>query len=503
MLQLMFYLMWTGQTHCQTYDSYHHENFPSLLLTLIQIFFCVRNILNFYVWINKWAGRSDYRGKKTFSFHYSLNDHPQQSHLSPPLHHDHTSPPLHHDHTSLPLHHIDTSLCPGEGCQQTPQETEPPQSSSRSWFSSLHPLWSIVLIGCSPTFSTPHRRRTVRQPASSSPPSSPSPPKKTRATGLNDYRPVVLTSVVLRAPCSVTSQNHHRHTTGPPAVRLQSQLVFRGCYKHTPLHPPATGVPGNLHQELICGLQLCSFHTVSTPGDSTVNRVEPYRFLGTIISQNLKWEQNISSLIRKPSHAEDVLPAAVKEIQLAKRWWWCTSMLPSPSTSSPPPSPSGALLLPLTGTRADCSASVALLRRWSAAICHPPRICRPQGPCRPLPDTNFLRLSPPSGPKPLRIRTVSSHLQRASLTRPLIPSDTDPSSSPLYLHYIIVKLKSPDNLILRNSISISTVTSHNPGQTCCTTGSIWTVVACFQIVHTVSIFIFTFCWYFIMSFKYF
>ncbi|KAK0146555.1 hypothetical protein N1851_014127 [Merluccius polli] len=33
--------------------------------------------------------------------------------------------------------------------------------------------------------------------------------------------------------------------------------------------------------------------------DSTIDTVESFRFLGTIISQDLKWELNISSLIKK------------------------------------------------------------------------------------------------------------------------------------------------------------------------------------------------------------
>ena len=33
--------------------------------------------------------------------------------------------------------------------------------------------------------------------------------------------------------------------------------------------------------------------------DSTIDTVETFRFLGTVISQELKWELNISSLIKK------------------------------------------------------------------------------------------------------------------------------------------------------------------------------------------------------------
>lgn len=34
-------------------------------------------------------------------------------------------------------------------------------------------------------------------------------------------------------------------------------------------------------------------------GDSTINTVKSYCFLGTIISQDLKWKLNISSLIKE------------------------------------------------------------------------------------------------------------------------------------------------------------------------------------------------------------
>ncbi|KAK0135058.1 putative RNA-directed DNA polymerase from transposon BS [Merluccius polli] len=40
-------------------------------------------------------------------------------------------------------------------------------------------------------------------------------------------------------------------------------------------------------------------HLPPSPCDSTIDTVESFRFLGTIISQDLKWELNISSLIKK------------------------------------------------------------------------------------------------------------------------------------------------------------------------------------------------------------
>lgn len=121
-------------------------------------------------------------------------------------------------------------------------------------------------------------------------------------------------------------------------------------------------------------------------GDSTINTVKSYCFLGTIISQDLKWKLNISSLIKE----------AQWRTLACQKGWWCP-YTPSSIPSSLTPSPSGTLL-PLPGTRADCSISFALLIRWWAAICHHSRTCTLQGlwgvlSNPPIPDTNFLRLS--------------------------------------------------------------------------------------------------------------
>ena len=52
-------------------------------------------------------------------------------------------------------------------------------------------------------------------------------PKKPRPTGHNDYRPVALTSVVMKS--SKIPQSHHGPSPGPPAVCLQSQHVCGRC----------------------------------------------------------------------------------------------------------------------------------------------------------------------------------------------------------------------------------------------------------------------------------
>ncbi len=50
--------------------------------------------------------------------------------------------------------------------------------------------------------------------------------------------------------------------------------------------------------------------------DSTVAAVESFRFLGTTISQDLKWDNHIDSIAKKGS-AEAVFPLPAKEVQPA------------------------------------------------------------------------------------------------------------------------------------------------------------------------------------------
>ncbi len=47
--------------------------------------------------------------------------------------------------------------------------------------------------------------------------------------------------------------------------------------------------------------------------NSTVTAVESFRFLGTTISQDLKWDIHIDSIVRK-GPAEGVLPSPTEEV---------------------------------------------------------------------------------------------------------------------------------------------------------------------------------------------
>lgn len=68
--------------------------------------------------------------------------------------------------------------------------------------------------------------------------------------------------------------------------------------------------------------------------------------------------------------------------------------------------------------------------------------------------------------------TVSSHVQPVSLTRTVAQLTLTPLPPPsITLHYC--NFYSPDTFILHFAISISAVTLHNPGQTFCTTATIY------------------------------
>lgn len=159
----MFYLMWKGQTHFYTYDLYRHETSP-VDYSQYKYFLCHKYSELFCVNIQIRQERKCFLS----TIDWTTTHH---NHTPLPRHHNHTSLPLYHDHTSLPLHHSDTSLCPGEGCQQTPQETEPPQSS-RSWCClSVHfeALWCSAvhrhfehLTGDAPRASLPKKTKDHR-----------------------------------------------------------------------------------------------------------------------------------------------------------------------------------------------------------------------------------------------------------------------------------------------------------------------------------------------------
>ncbi len=84
-------------------------------------------------------------------------------------------------------------------------------------------------------------------------------PKKPKITGLNDYRPVALTSVAMKSfERLVLAEGLHWTLTGPPAVCLQSKQVCGWCSQHgTALHPAASGQTRDLCEDPVCRLQLC------------------------------------------------------------------------------------------------------------------------------------------------------------------------------------------------------------------------------------------------------
>ncbi len=81
-------------------------------------------------------------------------------------------------------------------------------------------------------------------------------PKKPKITGLNDYRPVALTSVVMKSFERLVLA-YLKASTGPPAVCLQSKQVCGWCSQHgIALHPAASGQTRDLCEDPVCRLQL-------------------------------------------------------------------------------------------------------------------------------------------------------------------------------------------------------------------------------------------------------
>ncbi|KAK7930487.1 hypothetical protein WMY93_006882 [Mugilogobius chulae] len=107
-------------------------------------------------------------------------------------------------------------------------------------------------------------------------------------------------------------------------------------------------------------------HSPLTPlalTDSPITTVDSIRFLGTTITQDLKWEPSISSLIKKAQQRMYFL-RQLKKAKLPAQMM-VSFTRPSLSPSLPPPSPCGTLE-PQSGTDTDCSALCALLRRASS-----------------------------------------------------------------------------------------------------------------------------------------
>ncbi len=85
-------------------------------------------------------------------------------------------------------------------------------------------------------------------------------PKKPKIAGLNDYRPVALTSVAMKSFERLVLA-YLKDTTGPlldpPPVCLQSKQVCERCSQHgTALH---LDIPGTC-EDPVCILQLCFYY---------------------------------------------------------------------------------------------------------------------------------------------------------------------------------------------------------------------------------------------------
>ena len=126
---------------------------------------------------------------------------------------------------------------------------------------------------------------------------------------------------------------------------------------------------------------------------SPVNSVESCRFLGTINTQDLKWELNIRSLTKKAQQRMFFLQQLRKfNLPVTMMVHFCIAIFESILTSSI--------------TVQCCSVSYALLRRCLAATFHPFRTCTAPGlwgmqvglwPTAAVPVTDFLTLSPLAG----------------------------------------------------------------------------------------------------------
>ncbi len=89
-------------------------------------------------------------------------------------------------------------------------------------------------------------------------------PKKPSITGLNDYRPFILTSVIMTSLKRLVLTHlklHHRPLAGPPAVCLPDKQVSGWCSQHgTALHPATPRLSRDICEDPVCGLQLSVQH---------------------------------------------------------------------------------------------------------------------------------------------------------------------------------------------------------------------------------------------------
>ncbi|KAK3516851.1 hypothetical protein QTP70_024904, partial [Hemibagrus guttatus] len=142
-------------------------------------------------------------------------------------------------------------------------------------------------------------------------------PKKPKITGLNDYRPVALTSVVMKSFERLVLA-YLKNITGP----LQPPRLLKFADDTTVIGLIQDGDESAYRQEIEQLAAWCSLNNLelnmlktmemivdfrrNTPAlppltimNSTVPTVESFRFLGTTISQDLKWDTHIDSIIKK------------------------------------------------------------------------------------------------------------------------------------------------------------------------------------------------------------
>ncbi len=183
------------------------------------------------------------------SFTVGLKNHPTSALNTSPHNHSHNSsnPPLPHNYNSNQRRRC----VPGLQEEQKKESTR-----TRQFVTSLpkNLCWSAA-----PPSS--HRSSTDHWSCAKSPScfkrSTINPvPKKPKITGLNDYRPVALTSVAMKSFERLVLA-YLKDTTGPPAVCLQSKQVCGWCSQHgTALHPAASGQTRDLCEDPVCRLQL-------------------------------------------------------------------------------------------------------------------------------------------------------------------------------------------------------------------------------------------------------
>uniref|UniRef100_A0A1A8C8J6 Alkylated DNA repair protein AlkB homologue 8 N-terminal domain-containing protein n=1 Tax=Nothobranchius kadleci TaxID=1051664 RepID=A0A1A8C8J6_NOTKA len=138
-------------------------------------------------------------------------------------------------------------------------------------------------------------------------------PKKSSPTELNDYRPVALTSVVMKSFERLVL-SHLKSTTAVKILKFADDTTVIGLIQD--------GDESAYQREVERLVVWCSQHNLElntlktvemvvdfrklptvlpplTISNSPVSMVDSFKFLGTIISRDLKWETNINSILKK------------------------------------------------------------------------------------------------------------------------------------------------------------------------------------------------------------